>query len=330
MRTIWRAFVPAGLRKRIANTAFANDMNARLKALSKALIADIEAGIIDCGNAPDVLRFLKTNKNGMTAPDFVKLWLEHGRLNFNGAFLPDLSDYPEMLEGSGMMFSDTFLFHVLYNDNYEKNLVKRLENDMTEGPYGYTDGSFDVTVKAGDTVIDAGAAVGDFSAYSAAKGAQAYAFEPSNDMYEILCKASELNENKIIPVKKGLSDSNGDVNFFINAGGSGGNTLISHFNDKSSIEKGVRIESKIAVTTLDKFAQENKLARVDFIKADIEGAERNLLAGAKNVLKEFAPKLAICTYHLPDDPRVLEHLIREANPKYKVRQGPKKLYACAV
>jgi hypothetical protein len=73
---------------------------------------------------------------------------------------------------------------------------------------------------------------------------------------------------------------------------------------------------------------ENKLERVDFIKADIEGAERGLLSGAKNVLKEFSPKLSLCTYHLPDDCEVLERLILEANPKYKVRQGPNKLYAC--
>jgi hypothetical protein len=83
----------------------------------------------------------------------------------------------------------------------------------------------------------------------------------------------------------------------------------------------------IAITTLDNFAAENNLKRVDFIKADIEGAERLMLAGAKNVLKEFAPKLAICTYHLRDDPQVLESIIREANPAYKVVQLSKKLYA---
>jgi FkbM family methyltransferase len=68
---------------------------------------------------------------------------------------------------------------------------------------------------------------------------------------------------------------------------------------------GTRKTTKIKITTLDKFACEQNRKRLDFIKADIEGAERDMLAGAKNVLKEFAPKLAICTYHLPDDPEVL-------------------------
>ncbi|MDR2691539.1 MAG: FkbM family methyltransferase, partial [Dysgonamonadaceae bacterium] len=87
---------------------------------------------------------------------------------------------------------------------------------------------------------------------------------------------------------------------------------------------------KIAITTLDRFAEERKLTRVDFIKADIEGAERDMLRGAANVLKTFAPKLAICTYHLGDDPAVLEKIIKETNPDYTVVHLRHKLFAMVV
>jgi hypothetical protein len=76
--------------------------------------------------------------------------------------------------------------------------------------------------------------------------------------------------------------------------------------------------------------EENNIECVDFIKADIEGFEREMLKGATNVLKKFAPKLAICTYHLHDDPEVLEKIIKEANPDYTVVHLKRKLYACVV
>jgi hypothetical protein len=222
LRAVWRALVPTRLRKRIAKKAVDSDYAARLKALTKIVIADIEAGVIKCVNAQEVLRFLKTDRIGIQSPDFVKLWLESGRFNFNGAFLPDISDNSGIMNGISLMFADIFLIHVLYNDNYSKDIVNRVEKNMLDGPYGYTDGTFDVSVKAGDTVIDAGAYIGDFSAYSAAKGALAYAFEPSPDIYEILVRTSNIYENKIIPVKKGLSDVDGDVEFFLDFDGESG------------------------------------------------------------------------------------------------------------
>jgi hypothetical protein len=52
-----------------------------------------------------------------------------------------------------------------------------------------------------------------------------------------------------------------------------------------------------------------------------------LLKGAKGVLRDFSPKIAICTYHSPDDPKILRDLILDANPNYKIIQGIMKLYA---
>ncbi|GHT01861.1 hypothetical protein AGMMS50276_30860 [Synergistales bacterium] len=84
---------------------------------------------------------------------------------------------------------------------------------------------------------------------------------------------------------------------------------------------------EIETTTIDDFVEENGLERVDFIKADIEGYERHMLKGAAKTLKRFAPKLALCTYHLLDDPEVMERFIKEANPVYNVVQKRKKLFA---
>lgn len=81
------------------------------------------------------------------------------------------------------------------------------------------------------------------------------------------------------------------------------------------------------MSTIDQFVSENQIRKVDFIKADIEGAERYMLTGATDTLRRFAPKLAICTYHLKDDPQVLEDIIKEANPAYMVVHTRHKLFA---
>jgi FkbM family methyltransferase len=256
--------------------------------------------------------------------NFKKKWLiKDGNLsyfNIKGAKLP--YDDNEILPSlASYIFEDTFLVPAFFNDNHDKSIVGKLDTCMNEGPYGYTDGAFDVTVKKGDVVIDAGAWIGDFSAYAASKGAIAYAFEPVKETFGWLQKTQMLNNvdrGQIYPVQKGLSNNEGEAVISIEPGRSEANSLV--------MENGSAKEV-INLTTLDKFAEENKLERIDFIKADIEGAERDMLKGATRVLKTFAPKLAICTYHLPDDPEVLEKIIKEANPDYTVLHLRHKLFA---
>ena len=52
-----------------------------------------------------------------------------------------------------------------------------------------------------------------------------------------------------------------------------------------------------------------------------------MLEWAKNVLKKYEPLLSICTYHLDDDPKVLNDIIKKANSKYHVIQMKQKLFA---
>jgi FkbM family methyltransferase len=272
--------------------------------------------------------FLKQYEK-ITLRIFKKKWLkqneEESYFDFNGAKFPDISDSPEKMGPFRGIFEDTFLFPCYFNDKYDKETVEHLDQYMIEGPYGYVDGYFDVTVKKNDIVIDAGAWIGDFSAYAASKDAMAYAFEPVSDTFHLLCKTASLNntndgKHKIYPIRKGLGSSESEMDIFIDKNNSGANSILDE-------KKQGDINEKISITTLDRFVEENKLERVDFIKADIEGAERDMLRGATNVLKTFAPKLAICTYHLPDDPEVLENIIKEANPAYKVVQLRHKLFA---
>lgn len=70
------------------------------------------------------------------------------------------------------------------------------------------------------------------------------------------------------------------------------------------------------MTTIDKLVSELKLERVDFIKMDIEGAEQKAIFGARETLARYRPRMAICVYHLPDDPVTIPKLVQQAVPAY--------------
>ena len=51
---------------------------------------------------------------------------------------------------------------------------------------------------------------------------------------------------------------------------------------------------------------------------DIEGSERKAIEGAKDALRRWRPRLAICAYHLEDDPRVIPATVRAINSNYEM------------
>ena len=221
------------------------------------------------------------------------------------------------------IYDDTFQVYAEFEDNYSEEIFDACYTKSGEGAYGLVNDRVNVTIQPGDIVIDAGSWIGDFAAYASVKGAVTYAFEPTDATFAILEQTAELNGN-IFPVKKGLSDENTSVQFFINAGGNSGANRISLPSNSAGYREA---SSRIQTTTIDDFVRENNLPRVDFIKADIEGFERHMLAGAQETLARFAPKLALCTYHLPDDPQIMAELILKANPKYNIVQKRMKLFA---
>ena len=243
--------------------------------------------------------------------------------DFNGAKIPNFLSYKSISDAFRIACIETFLAPLLFGGQHKQDIVEQLEPFMSEGPYYWQEDDFDVTVHKGDIVIDAGAWVGDFSAYAVSQGAAVYAFEPVAETFSLLEETARLNGH-ITPVQQGLSDKTGSIEFYVSSGGLAGNGYLG-----TSKTKHAKVET-LAVTTLDDFVKQHNIPRVDFIKADIEGAERDMLKGARHVLKTFAPRLALCTYHLPDDPEVMAHLIKEANPAYRIIQRRKKLYACVT
>lgn len=223
--------------------------------------------------------------------------------DFNGIKIP-------MIEDKRTFISE--FFDLLYASVYDA-----ADFPYDEGPYELDR----VMLKAGDVVLDCGANVGIFSAYAASKGCKVYAFEPVPKAREYLKKTAALNPG-ITVVDCAVSDKTGSLDIYVDLNNLGESSLHPNVHEKNKYET-----VSVRAITLDEFVKDQGLTRVDFIKADIEGAERFMLAGATKVLRDFGPKLAICTYHLPDDPRILKEIILAANPAYTVVERWKKLYA---
>lgn len=212
---------------------------------------------------------------------------------------------------------DSLTQHLLSLDISKEYMIY---NFLPEGPYEFKN----VRLAKGDTVIDAGANSGEFSLLSAYKGCRTYAFEPSNYVIEKYLKPviklnKELSEN-IIVAPYALCDKKGWSKFSMPSTNMAGGTIRDSANEDERSEK-------VELISLDEYVDENNIQRVDFIKADIEGSERDMLKGAKRILKDFGPNLALCTYHLKDDPEVMEELIMQANTNYVIEHKYKKMYA---
>ena len=158
-------------------------------------------------------------------------------------------------------------------------------------------------VHKGDFVIDVGAHVGVFTAKALELGAaKVVAVEPDPTNIECLRRnfANEIKEGRVVIYPKGAWSSATTLTFHESSDNSGMPSAVIG-RDGATFQ--------LAVEQLDKIAEETGLKRVDFIKMDIEGAEREALKGARNILNQFHPRLMVDAYHRPDDMPQLRSLL---------------------
>jgi FkbM family methyltransferase len=144
-------------------------------------------------------------------------------------------------------------------------------------------------------VVDAGSHAGQFAKLFArlAPDGRVYAFEPGGYALSILRKViavHRLNNVVILPFGLGDQAETAILHMPVKKSASMGFGL-SHLG-AADTGKALRSET-IALTTVDRFAQDNKLRRLDLVKADIEGWELRMLMGGRESLASFRPVLML-------------------------------------
>lgn len=128
-----------------------------------------------------------------------------------------------------------------------------------------------------------------------------YCFEP--DPYSAQVCHDELQylveANKAVIINKAVTEKNGVIGFS------------SYKNGYSHIGDG---DIKVEAVALDDVLRNEK---VTFIKMDIEGAEYEALNGARRIICEQRPKLAISVYHKKDDIYDIPELLLSYHPDYR-------------
>ena len=170
---------------------------------------------------------------------------------------------------------------------------------LVQRQYEYHQGPVHCRVEPGDVVLDCGTCWGDTTLYFAhevGRAGQVIGFEfiPSNLV--IARRNLALNPRlaaRVRIVEHPLWSIDGLRLHYID-GGPG-----SRVSDDAASRDDWH--GSVDTVTIDATVGRLSLARVDFVKMDIEGAELDALKGGEQTIRRHRPKLAISLYHKPDD-----------------------------
>ncbi len=165
--------------------------------------------------------------------------------------------------------------------------------------------------------VDGGSFIGDTLSESLTE------FERLNKQIEYIAafEPDPSNMKKLRREVEKSRDANPDVNFFIYPCGLWSSNEFLPFKNSGSSSSCVVERAEVAegdITGIPVVSLDTVLtgAPPNFVKMDIEGSEKEAIRGARNILSDHAPDLAVCLYHRPGDLWEIPLLINEITPSY--------------
>ncbi len=144
-------------------------------------------------------------------------------------------------------------------------------------------------LKNDSIVFDIGANSGFFSLFSSliAKGGSIHAFEPAPRPYQNFSQSVKINNIKNIKVNNVcVGAKKGRVEFYVASHSDVSSLKVTPYQKKN---KTILIE----MITLEEYCKVNTVRKLDLIKIDVEGGERDILFSSKNILRKFKPLLVV-------------------------------------
>jgi FkbM family methyltransferase len=149
--------------------------------------------------------------------------------------------------------------------------------------------AFKSDIAAGDTVLDVGANLGAYTVLFGqwvGPGGRVFAFEPAPESRRGLERHVALNglHDRVVVRPEAVAEGEGIVRFRA-VGPQGDNRII---REQSATDAADRID--VSTTSIDAFCRGRNL-RPRFIKVDVEGAELEVLRGARATIAAAGPSL---------------------------------------
>lgn len=146
---------------------------------------------------------------------------------------------------------------------------------------------FEKTISEGKVVFDIGAHVGFYTLLASelvcSKG-RVFAFEPMPRNLFYLQEHLRLNHiTNVTVIEAAISDSSGLANFEETA-----NPYQGHLSAQGTIQ--------VKIVNLDQMIALGEIVIPDYLKIDVEGAEMQVLLGAKNILEKAHPTIFLATH----------------------------------
>ena len=156
--------------------------------------------------------------------------------------------------------------------------VKRKRSGIGHPFYNYNINRDDIRV-----VFDIGANIGDFTltAYRSFPNAHIYSFEPVSTTYKRLCENVSDYRDRITPYNFGFFNAYKRLDIHITSF-HGANSILDQSQDYKinahSHIKEIGTEN-IEVCTMDSFLSNNNIDKINIVKIDVEGVEKEVIEG---------------------------------------------------
>ncbi len=249
------------------------------------------------------------------------------------------------------VFGNTFFTKEFYREHFERlsqvmdwlsddpsrDLFTKLIRYKLSGDYASLDGTESCANQILDKVLnmkdyrvalDLGAYTGDSVAEwldHAPELKTVFAFEPDvHSQKKLSAYAESISDRVELHVEPyAVWSESGTLEFDANTRGNRNACVMDHYGD--AVRDRKKKSRTVEAVSLDDWMTKNRLpSRVDLIKMDVEGSEKEVLKGCTKLFRTYAPDMQISLYHRPEDLFELPEAVHRSFPDAKmlIRRTP--------